>query len=809
MRPAPKRIVLALGAFLLLVLVAATAGGLWLRSRVRASLPRLTGDVVLAGLSAPVDVERDALGVPLIRGANRVDVACATGFVHAPERWFQMDLLRRRPAGELAELFGPRAKDADRGVRLHRFRAAARAALARATAAERELLDAYARGANAGLESLGAAPPEYLLLRVEPVPWQPEDSLLVVLALYLQLQEDGFAIESRIGVMREELPPALVDFLLPTSSEWDAPLIGQAHPSPRIPPADVLDLRGLDPPTLDASASRPSWLEPELAGSNAWAVAGAHTADGGALLANDMHLGHGMPNIWYRATLAWSEAEPQRGERRVTGVTLPGTPAMVAGSNGHVAWGFTNTHGDWSDLVLLETASDDDEVYLTSDGPRRFTHFEERLAVKGEPGEVLDVPWTIWGPVFDRDPRGRRRALRWVAHDPRGADLKLIEMERAESVEAALDIAARAGIPAQNLIVADRAGHVGWTIMGPLPRRFGQAGRWPVSWADGSSGWDGYLPASDYPRLAGPEVGRVWTANNRVIAASMPGAIPDGGFDLGARASQIRDGLHRLARATPRDLLALQLDDRARLLDRWRGLALATLDARPPREDSLLAVFQKLVREDWNGHASVKSVGYRLVREFRLHVARQVLDAITAPCRAADPTFRYPGGGNWEAPVWRLVTERPPHLLAPGFADWNEQLLAAVQAVIDTLLADPHDRLDERSWGERNTVALRHPLSGALPGLASLLDIEGRALPGDSGMPRVQGPTFGASERMVVSPGREEGGLFHMPGGQSGHPLSPFYRAGHEAWARGEPLPLLPGPAAWRLRLVPAGPRAR
>ena len=202
-------IVTALALATLLVVAGGT--GAWLRSRVRASLPVVSGERALAGLEAPVRVERDALGVPVVRGASRVDVARATGFVHAQERYFQMDLTRRRAAGELAELFGPAALPLDRETRVYRMREVARRAVAALPAGERALLAAYTEGVAAGLRALGAAPPEYLLLRAEPAPWREEDALLCALAMYLTLQGELAGQEAGLGLMHDLLPRELFD----------------------------------------------------------------------------------------------------------------------------------------------------------------------------------------------------------------------------------------------------------------------------------------------------------------------------------------------------------------------------------------------------------------------------------------------------------------------------------------------------------------------------------------------------------------------------------------------------------------------
>jgi penicillin amidase len=277
--------------------------------------------------------------------------------------------------------------------------------------------------------------------------------------------------------------------------------------------------------------------------------------------------------------------------------------------------------------------------------------------------------------------------------------------------------------------------------------------------------------------------------------------IGETGYDLGARQQQIRDALLKLDKATIDDMRRLQLDDRALFLSRWRELLLRALDG-PAAAEPRRAEFRRLV-EAWGGHASVESAGYRLVRAFRGTLAEEVFGAITVRCKAADARFDYTGQvWRFEGPLWALVTQRPAHLLGARHRTWDDQLLAAVDRTIEILL-EPGGTLDDRTWGERNTTRIQHPLSMALPSLERWLDMPRVPLPGDSHMPRFQSPRAGASERLAVSPGREAEGYFHMPVGQSGHPLSPNYGDGHRAWAAGDATPFLPGPAAHTLVLRP------
>lgn len=806
-----RRTLRTLGWLLVVILLAALGGSAWAWVKLGQSLPQLDGERVLSGLVAPVSVERDDLGIPTVTGQSRTDVARALGFVHAQDRFFEMDLSRRRAAGELAELFGPAAVSTDRAARVHRFRHRAHAVLGATTQPDLGLLEAYTEGVNAGLAALGAAPFEYLLLRKTPQRWTPEDSILVLASMFFTLQDDDASGDGRAGLLHETFPAELADFLNSTTSEWDTPMMGDPIAPPSAPAASVFSLVGTtsvsesvantSPPVESVDFARVLGLQPSDAdarGSNNWVVAGRRTADGHALLSNDMHLSLSVPNIWYRASLVWTDAG---GSHTVTGVTLPGAPSVIVGSNTHIAWGFTNTTADWSDRVFIDVVDGDPTRYLTPDGPLPFELTRERIVVDGEPDQWLDVRETIWGPVRT-DYKGRPYAIAWVAHDPAGMNFNLASMEVATTMEEAMDIANRAGIPGQNCVLADADGHIGWTVAGRIPRRVGFDGTVPTSWADGARHWDGWYDVTEYPRLIDPPTGIIVTANNRIVSGNQLAMLGDGGYDPGARAHQILRDLMAVDAATPEDLLQVQLDDEAVLMERWRQLAIEAVGSSPPegrRE------FLQLITEGWTGHASVDSVGYRLVREFRLTVANLAFAPFVARLRQVDPTFPATPGRSLEGAVWTLVTTRPAHLLDPAYADWPALLTDAVDRTVATLTREGRP-LSERTWGEANTVRIQHPISRAVPQLSRWLDMPTMPLPGDSHMPRVQGVTHGASERLTVSPGQEASGIFHMATGQSGHPRSPHYRDGHDAWVTGQATPFLPGPTVNRLVLRPSTP---
>lgn len=780
-----------LGGLLLIVI----AAGFWGWRQMRASLPPLDGELALAGLAAPVRVERDALGVPTITAANRTDVARALGFLHAQDRFFQMDLLRRRGAGELSELFGSAALDLDREARLHGFRRTAAQVVAAATPTERTLLAAYTAGVNAGLAALGQVPWEYLVIRTAPQPWRDEDTLLCFYAMWFDLQDYRGSFERNRDALRSALGQPALDFLAPRGNSWDAALDGSTFPPAPLPP---LKFKAMDAPAGFALAAGP---DKRVVGSNAFALAGAHTATGAALVANDMHLDLNLPQIWYRAVLKWTD---DAGPHRLVGVSLPGTPFITVGSNGRVAWGFTDAYVDTSDVITIATEVTANLFYQTPDGWKPLEKRPEEIKVKGEAPVAFTALWTQWGPVIQEPKDGRGLALRWSAHDPSSTNLHFMDIESARTTGDAVAIAHRAGIPNENMIIGDADGNIAWTIIGAVPRRVGYDGRLPVGWGYGDRRWDGWLPSAEIPVVSNPAGGILWTGNNRAVGGETYAKLGDSGYDDGARAGQIRDGLRALVasgrKAAPADLLAIQLDERALFLQRWQKLLLATLTDDAVAAKTSRADLRDAVRA-WNGHASIDSVSYRVVRAFRLHLAALVLAPLVD--QAANEYAQF----NWRSlpyddALWAMANERPAGMLNPDHASWDAVLLAAA----DNVLADAGKAggLARFSWGERNTLAIQHPFGRFLPKpLAKLLDMPPDQMPGDSDMPRVQGPRFGQSERMVVSPGHEEEGLFHMPGGQSGHPMSPFYRAGHAAWVKGEPTPLLPGATIHTLVLKP------
>lgn len=804
---------IGLGAVLRLVGVAvvsvAVMGGLvtiWFRARLKESLPVIDGKGWLPGLSAEVTIARDADGVPTIRGANLVDVARALGFAHGQDRFFQMDLARRRAAGELAALVGKAALPLDRQARMHPFRKLAEEDYRRASPEERAILRAYADGVNAGVGSLKAKPFEYIVLRARPEPWRPEDAYLIGYTMALTLQDGGARYLRDLAEVQDLFGNKALEFFCPFVGPNDAALDGSAAPLGPLPVPGVFQLQGnadvleVDPPA------------PSSGGSNAFAVAGRFTGTGAAMLANDMHLSLAVPNIWYRAQLEWPG-------HRVVGVTLPGAPAVVAGSNGHVAWGFTDAHVGTGDLLLVTPTTLKDYY----DGPQGVVlpvlERVETIDVAGSGSVTETYRSTIWGPIVGSDSNGRWYVYHWEEDDPAAANLGFGPLYDARTTDQALAAAHGLGIPDENIVVADAQGKIGWTIAGLLPRRVGYRynGRLPVTWVFGDRKWDGWLPGREVPVVEGRPY--LWSANQRMIGGPGLQLLGDDGYEAPFRAAQIRDDLAVLTegrgKVEPKNLLAIELDDRAIFLRRWRQLLVSILpeDVAPPGSERARL---RAAVERWNGRADADAVGYTLVRRFRSAVCALVLDPLFAPLVARDPGFDW-RRLRYEDGLWQLIQDKPEYLLNPKFKSWDDLLVSAADTVIRQL-KEQGVAIDRARWGRFNRLEILHPFGRVFPRLfTGWLDMPVVEMPGGRNLPRIQAPSFGASERLVVSPGHEDQGLFEMPTGQSGHPLSPFYRSDEDAWVRGAATPLLPGPARHWLILEPlarkspamSGPEAR
>jgi len=509
---------------------------------MRDSLPQLDGTLAIDGLSAPVAVMRDGQGVPHLRAASLDDLILAQGYVTTQDRLWQMETLRRHAAGTLAEVLGPALIAHDRTQRILQIRAAADRAVAALPADQLHWLELYARGVNASIAGQRThLPLEFRILRFQPEPWTPRDTILVSLVMFQDLT-NTFPSELDREALSAKLPATLLADLYPVGSWRDHPA-GQPALDLTAPQINVPDVpldesqtkfkqrhystEPFEPPmrslirlrlrpdfspdrktagtpaisTSTASASTASvddllnaqrLLAPILtcedckAGSNNWVVSGAHTASGKPLLSNDMHLNHGVPGIWYQADLA---APAPTGEFHVAGVSLPGAPFIIVGHNTHIAWGFTNLGATVQDVSIEHTrGSGTSAEYEASNAVwQPLLHQQEIIHVKGGKDVTLDVPAVMHGtmaaPIISAIFPSEKRllSLRWTIYDPAAITLPFLAINSATDWPSLHAAFAAFGGPAQNMVFADDHGHIGYHAVGRIPLRGSMTNPSPIS----------------------------------------------------------------------------------------------------------------------------------------------------------------------------------------------------------------------------------------------------------------------------------------------------------------------------------------
>lgn len=483
-------------SLVLLLVVCLFCAALYLRHSMRAALPQLDGEIRVPGLSAPVTVHRNAQDVPSIEAQSLDDVLFAQGFVTASDRLWQMDVLRRHAAGELAEILGPSLVDHDRTQRYLQLAEAADRAVQALPPDELHQFEAYARGVNAYIAaSQDRLPLEFHLLHYKPTAWSPRDSLLVYLVMFQDLST-GYTFKLNREVLSAHLPKELVNDLYPSGSWRDRP--------PTQGPPDLTSPRGeveqipLDPSQVSNHPLPGPFAAPEellhvqsivagercadcVSGSNNWAVAGSRSASGFPLLSNDMHLNLTAPDIWYEAGLhAPQGASPALD---VTGFTLPGVPFVIVGRNAHVAWGFTSLEGDVQDVRVehLRGVGPNTEFERSDRTWTLARHHQELIRVRGGRDVFLDVLTTthtagatsIESPIISPLYKSERRALSlsWTAYDPACIRSPFLGVNTADSGSALVAALANFGGPSLNLIYADDAKHIGYHAVGRIPIR--------------------------------------------------------------------------------------------------------------------------------------------------------------------------------------------------------------------------------------------------------------------------------------------------------------------------------------------------
>ncbi len=703
------RLVKLLNLIVVAALLAALASVYWFAFRPLAQ----TSGTIPAPVAANTTVSFDTLGVPHILAASLDDALFAQGYVTAQERIFQLDLLRRFNAGELAEVFGPQALESDRESRRLRLRRIAEAAYETLTPADRSAFASYARGVNHYLAThRGNLPIEFTLARYDPRPWSVVDSLLICLHMFRSLT----------FTFRDEL---LKRAML---AEGDPQLVRQLFP--------------------ERSGSE---VQP---GSNAWVLAGNRTASGKPLLSNDMHLEYSLPGIWYMTHLSAPGLE-------VSGVALPGVPGIIVGHNRRIAWGITNLHYDVQDLYI-EKLDERTGRYVYQGRIEQARGERELIRVKGQaPVEV--AAWvTRHGPLFVSEGNDRM-TLRWTAAEPGLFQFPMLDVDRAENWPQFQAALARFPGPGSNFVYADVDGNIGYHAAGKLPKRNGYLGDVPVDGSSGAFEWDGYIPFEELPSSFNPPSGMIVTANQNPFPPAYPYTI-NGNFASEQRLLQIRNLLAARQGWKAEDLLAVQKDVYSSFDRFLAGELVAAYERRgahSPGLDPLIALLK-----GWNGQMDKDLVAPFVTTLAYQHLRTAIVEH-AAPGKGLVYEFQMA-----RAVVERLLRERP----SGWFHDYDEALLSAlVDAVEEGKRMQGHD-VQRWQYGRFLRVRIDHPVTHQVPMIGHYFDIGPIPMSGSSSSPKQTTTRLAPSMRMNADLGDWERSLLNVTTGQSGQVLSPHYR---------------------------------
>lgn len=764
-RSRSRRILRVFAVLALILLAGAVAIALWLRS----GLPEFAGVVEVEGLDGPVTIMRDAHAVPYIRAESETDAYFALGFVHAQDRLWQMEAMRRLGAGRLSEIVGARALDLDRLMRTLGLYRLAEESYAILPPEVRDALDAYADGVNAYLDTRqGALPPEFLLLGHAPEPWQPADSLV-----WGKLMEMQLSVDWRSELLRARLLPRLgrerIDALWPADgNSTPTTLAADAHAAPSALPW-----------SLPRSLAR-------LFGSgasNSWVVGGQKTATGKPILANDPHLDPALPNQWYLVHMSTPDLE-------LTGATAPGVPFVILGHNGRIAWGLTSSQSDVEDLFIEHLSPDDPDTYLTPEGPRLFETRDEVIHVKDADDVVITVRSTRHGPVISDALGASRRpppdvilALATSYLQPEDTTPNAIfRLNRAGDWQDFVAALATFNALQQFVMYADVDGNIGFYAPGRVPIRRAADGFLPADGSTDAGDWTGVIPYDALPHALNPESGHLANANNRPVGRDYPYYLARFWEDP-YRARRIEQRLSATSPHTLDESASMQGDTLSLMAQEILPALLARID---PKDNTLGAVRERLAH--WNGVMAEDRPEPLIFAAWIRSLNRRLLgDALSGDLA----TYGIMDGESLKIAIGPAS---PWCGNAAGRVSCADQVKVSLNEAVADLTSRFGRDMESWRWGTAHAVKFRHRIFEHIPLLNRLFGIE-LPLAGDTYTLLRSAPMLAAetdpyravhiaSLRAIYDLADLDRSRFILPTGQSGHPFSPHYRDMAPLWHR-------------------------
>jgi len=720
------------------------------------SLPKTKGKVQLKGLTSDVQIIRDRWGIPHIFAQNEKDLFYATGFIHAQERMWQMEITRRAGFGRLSEIFGRMTLERDKFLRNLGLKEAAQRDYENLTPGMKELLFSYSQGVNSWILSRKFNwPPEFLLLRHRPEPWNVMDTIIIKEIMALLLSVDYASEVVREKLVKKLGPQKALEIL---EEGVEIPLTTSEEP-------------------FSSAEIKNSFL---FQGSNNWVLSGSRTQSGKPLLANDPHLEISLPPAWYEAQLYCPSMN-------VIGVTLPGVPLVILGHNQSIAWGMTNSGADVQDLYL-EKLDSSREKYFAGDGWKPLTRKEEIILVRGaEKPEKLDVLWTERGPIISPIIIDSQvpYSLKWTIHEGGKTFEAIFLLNKAQNWKDFAEALKYFDAPSQNFVYADIQGDIGYYLSGKIPLRAKEVGLFPYPGWKEEGKWRGFLEEEKKPNIHNPAEGVIVTANNKITPDDYPYYISCD-WDAPFRAKRIKELLLKHEKHSVESLKPIQNDVYSKNGELFLPLIRELKDAEGK------AAKAQAILKGWNLEmTSGKEAA--LFEVFMDFFHEEVLkDELGEDFKSFDSLFRRKWAG-----LLRILSD--------PFSPWfNNKSTARVEnraEIVKTSLARAYEWLeknygaqDDWDWMRMHSIKFQHAL-----GQAPLFWFFNRGpypMNGDPFTVRASfsgsyKTTHGASFRQIIDLSNLKNSISVITSGESGHFLSRHYDDQISLWLEGQYHPML------------------
>ena len=684
-------------------------------------LAETTGQIT-APISGPGMIRRDALGVPHIQAESSEDAIFLQGYAMAQDRLWQMDAMRRRAAGELAEVVGERAVALDKEARAFGLRRIAQAAERDLQPEERTVFAAFARGVNHYIDThRGRLPLEFTLLNYDPRPWSVRDCVLAGLEMYRSLTQN-WRTELIKQKMRKSGDAAKVDFLFPLGA--------------------------------DAGAQP---------GSNAWVISGARTASGKPILSNDPHLEYALPSPWYLVQL-------DAPDLHVTGASIIGLPTIVTGHNQSIAWGVTNLEFDVQDLYREQF--DQQTGRYQYDGAMQQAQAEQDvISVKGAAAQPIVTWYTRHGPIFAMED-GQAYALHWSAAEQGGFTFPFLAVNRAQNWVEFKNALSRLGGPALNFVYADISGNIGYQVAGRLPKRKNCAGDLPADGATPDCEWDGSIPFEELPSSYNPPSGVLVTANNNPFPKDFPYKV-NGNFATTHRVWQITSRLKGRDKWKAEEMVGVQIDAYSAFSHRLAQQTIAAFDAEKPNAPDLSAAVEVL--RAWGGTMQKGQAAPMLAT-----LIYEQLRQIVADRAAAGQSELYRFAASVQA-IEQLLQERPKN----WFPDYDALMMRALRGALEAGAKLQGSNVSRWDFGQYQPLRIQSPVGGNIPLVGRLFNLGPVAFSGSPTSVVQYTGRLGPSLRMTTDLSDLEHSFANLVTGESGQRFSTHYKDQWDAYLQG------------------------